>query len=129
MPAEKTTIDDFCFSLRLKFEEWRIESQRFAHDLQTNPRAGEKVAALAHVVAQATTMANNLSTVIAAQSDPEVKDWLYWAESRVLSDLAEIRRMYRIAQFHADPTESTMAAAMGWYSTSKVAEARARLTS
>lgn len=129
MTTTTTTIDEFCHTIRWRFETWRIEAWAFTKDIGRNPSDKEKLHALEHLLAIAITTADNLSIVIARQQNPDTLDWLYWAESFVSRDLAEMRRAYRVAQFHCDPTERTMAAAMGWYSTAKVAAARARLMS
>lgn len=128
MTTTDTTIDEFCHTVRWRFETWRIEAWALAKAIGHKPSDKEKLYALEQLLAVAITAADNLNVVTARQQDPDTLDWLYWANSFVSRDLAEIRRAYRVAQFHVDPTERTMAAAMGWYSTAKVAAARARLT-
>lgn len=128
MTATQTTMDDFCFSLRLKAEEYRFEAWAFAKDVQRDPLATGKVEALAHTVALATRLHENLRSVIDQTADADSLEWLCWAESFVETSLAEVRRAYRVAQFHADPSRDTMAAARGWYADAVIAAARSRLT-
>ena len=128
MTAEKTTMDDFCFSLRLRGEELKFEAWAFAKDLKRDPvGCAGKMLALSHVVALVTRLNESIDTAKARATGDEL-EWLCWAQSFVQDNLAEIRRAYRVAQFHANPNRETMAAAQGWYADAVIAAARARLT-
>lgn len=128
MTAEKTTMDDFCFSLRLRGEELNFEAWAFAKEIKADPvtNAG-KLLALSHVAALATRLNESINTAKARAGGDEL-EWLCWAQSYVERNLSEIRRAYRVAQFHTNPNRETMTAAQGWYADALIAAAKSRLT-